>query len=67
MPLNLERLRELREKRNLSQQAMSDAVGIHRISYINIETGKHPPTLVNLEAIAKALKVKPAAIIKESQ
>lgn len=57
------RIRKLREKKGLTQEALADAVGMMRSNISRIEAGKHHPTLDTLERIAKALKVPVAEII----
>jgi len=48
---------KLRTRRKLSQQALADKAGIHRVSLANIERGAKTPTLDTLERLAKALRV----------
>lgn len=40
------RLRELREKFNLTQEQLADRVGVSRQTIISIERGKYNPSLV---------------------
>jgi len=61
------RLKELREKRGLSQAALAAKVGAKGVSreYIaRLETGKHDPPLSTLEKLAKALKVKVTELLE---
>lgn len=56
MPLS-ERLITLRRERNLSQQAMADAIGIHANSWKKYETGQAQPSIDVLKKIATSLHV----------
>ncbi len=61
MPSDRKRLtmqiKKLRERRKLSQEALADKAGIHRVSLANIERGAKTPTLDTLARLAKALRV----------
>ncbi len=50
-------IRKLRARRKLSQEALADKAGIHRVSLANIERGAKTPTLDTLARLAKALRV----------
>jgi transcriptional regulator with XRE-family HTH domain len=50
-------IKALRERRKLSQEALADRAGIHRVSLANIERGAKVPTLDTLERLSKALQV----------
>ena len=39
-----ERIKELRERRGLSQDALADAIGVDRTTIVKYETGKSKPT-----------------------
>jgi transcriptional regulator with XRE-family HTH domain len=52
------RIKDLREARGLSQEALAAKAGIHRVSLANIERGAKEPTFDTLERLAKALKVR---------
>lgn len=58
------RLKEWRKKRDLSQRDLADASGVSREYIARIELGQHDPTLSTLEKLAKALKVKVAALLE---
>lgn len=53
----------LRKERGLSQEAFADHAGIHRTYISDIERGARNPTVVVVEKIAKALGVKPGALL----
>ena len=50
-------IRELREKKNLSQEQLANLADLHRAYVGQIERGEKNIGLRNLEKIAKALKV----------
>ena len=52
------RIKALREKRGLSQEALATRAGISRGYLARLETGRHEPTLTMLGKIAKALRAK---------
>ena len=53
-----ERLKTLRERRHLTQDALAQRVGVHRVTIARLETGARQPGLEMLEGLAKALQVK---------
>ena len=50
-------LRELREKKDLSQEAMAFVTGLSRSYYAEIETGDRNPSLVNISKILATTEV----------
>lgn len=52
------RVKELRKAQNMSQEDLADAAGLHRTYIGMIERAEKNITLVNIEKIAKALKIK---------
>jgi transcriptional regulator with XRE-family HTH domain len=56
-------LRELREKRNLTQADLANLIGKDRQSYQRVEAGITNPTVWYLYNIAKALNVPPKELI----
>jgi transcriptional regulator with XRE-family HTH domain len=60
MPPQLgKRLSRARKRAGLTQQALADRVGVHRVYIAQLETGdRTAPSLPLLERLAKALKVK---------
>ena len=51
------RLRELRKARNISQEELMAATGIHRTYLSEVERGIRNISIVNVEKIARALDV----------
>lgn len=51
-------LKDLREKRNLSQESMAFIAGLSRSYYAEIESGKRNVSLINIAKIAAALDVE---------
>jgi transcriptional regulator with XRE-family HTH domain len=56
-------LRELRLARKLTQEELADLAGMHFTYIGQIERGKRNPSLINLEKIAKALKVNAGTLL----
>ncbi|EKD96011.1 MAG: transcriptional regulator, XRE family [uncultured bacterium] len=50
-------LRSLREAKKLTQEGLADLAGMHFTYIGQIERGKRNPSLINLERLAKALKI----------
>ena len=57
-------VKRLREKRGLTQEALAAKVDIHRVYLAKIETAVNAPSLDMLERLAKALRVKPGALLE---
>lgn len=53
------KIRSIREANHLSQDELGDLAGLHRAYIGQIERGEKNIGLINLEKIAKALKIKP--------
>jgi transcriptional regulator with XRE-family HTH domain len=58
------RLKQLRGKRGMSQEALAAKAGISRSYLAKLETAKHDPTLTVLEKLARALGVKIETLVK---
>jgi transcriptional regulator with XRE-family HTH domain len=58
-------LRRLREKKGWSQEKLAEVTGLHRTYISGIERGIRNPTLMIIEQIATALKIRPADLLKE--
>lgn len=49
------RLRQTRRRAALSQQALADVTGIHRVTIATYESGHHQPGVSHALALARAL------------
>jgi len=56
-------LRKLRQKQGLTQEELADKAGMHFTYIGQIERGIRNPSLVNLQKIAKALKVSAGELL----
>ena len=56
-------IKEIREKKGLSQEVVSGLAGIGRTHLSAIERGERKPTLETLFKISDALDVKPSYIV----
>ena len=52
------KIKELREKRNLTQEALAEKVGVTRQTILFLEKGKYNPSLRLAYRIARALNSK---------
>ncbi|AII58864.1 DNA-binding protein [Dehalococcoides mccartyi CG4] len=59
-----ERIRDLRKKAGVSQEELADRAGVHRTYLGGIERGERNPSLKNIYAIARALKVPVSDLFK---
>lgn len=59
-----ERVREVRQSRSLSQEALADLAGLDRTYISSVERGRRNISLRNIEAIADALGVGMADLLK---
>ena len=63
--LDLEKIRQLRERKGLTQEAAAKLAGFRsRQAWNNIESGRQSPRLDTLERIAAALGVKARDLLK---
>lgn len=51
------RVKELRNKLGISQEELADLAGLDRTYVTSVECGKRNISIVNIEKLAKALKV----------
>ena len=58
------RLKQLRERRGLSQAALAEKAHLSRPFIARLETSRQDPTLSTLEKLAKALRVKVARLLE---
>ena len=64
--LNLfgQRIKELRTKKNLTQEQFAKECGLHK-NYIGmLERGERNPSLINIEIIAKGLDISISELMK---
>ena len=59
-----QKVRKLRMERELSQEKLAELAGIHRTYISSLELGKRNVSLVNIQALAKALRVPPDELLK---
>ena len=52
-----ERLKQLRQKKGLTQKDIADLVHVNRVTYTNWEKGKREPSFENLIKLADLLEV----------
>lgn len=57
------RVRELRDRKGISQERLGEMAGLHRTYIGMLERAEKNITLVNLEKVAKALGVRPSSLI----
>jgi len=59
-----DRVRKLRVKNNWSQEELAKRAGLHRTYIGSIERSERNVSLINIERIAKALKVKISDLVE---
>lgn len=59
-----QKVRKLRVEQGLSQEKLAELAGIHRTYISSLELGKRNVSLVNIQALAKALRVSPDELLK---
>ena len=57
------KLKEIRERRNMSQEEVAKAADISVTYYAGIERGEENPTYAVLEALCRTLKIKSSDIL----
>jgi transcriptional regulator with XRE-family HTH domain len=58
------RLKRLRERAGLTQEAVAKRAGVSRAYLARLEMGRHDPPLSRLRKLAKALGVPVAALLE---
>jgi transcriptional regulator with XRE-family HTH domain len=58
------RLKQLRESRAMTQEALAKKAGMSRAYLARLEIGRHDPPLSRLRKLAKALKVSVADLVE---
>ncbi len=58
-------LRKFRRERGFSQEKLAFECGLHRTYISGVERGVRNPTVLVLEAIAKALKIPSSLLLEE--
>lgn len=58
------RMKELRKKRGLSQEAFADHAGLHRVAVGWIEQGKRVPSLKTLVRISEGFGISLSELLK---
>lgn len=58
------RVQELRKQHGMTQEQLADAANLHRTYIGMIERAEKNITLINIEKVAKALKVKIEELVK---
>jgi transcriptional regulator with XRE-family HTH domain len=58
------RVRALRARRGVSQDALAEKTGLNRLTITRLEAAAHPPNVETLEKIARALHVTVAELVR---
>lgn len=58
------RIQEIRKSKRMTQEQLSEFIGIEPASLSNIENGKYYPTAENLDKILSVLNVKPGELFE---
>jgi len=57
-------LRQYRQQRALSQDELAEAAGVSRTTILKLEAGQRQPRPKTLRKLARALRVKPSALLQ---
>jgi transcriptional regulator with XRE-family HTH domain len=60
-----QRLRQIRQKKGLSQEELADIAGLHRTYVGSVERNERNISIDNMERLAKALEVDITDLLKE--
>jgi transcriptional regulator with XRE-family HTH domain len=58
------RIKKVRERRGLTQEALAAKAGVSRGYLARVETARHEPTLTVLAKLAKALRVRVGRLVE---
>lgn len=61
------RIKELRQKRNLSQDELAELSGVQQYLISSYEVGRREPNIKTMRKLAKALNVKITELFEESE
>ena len=61
----LDRLREVRESRFITQDELAERSGVHQVTISRIELGHVEPRFSTIKRLAQALGVEPRELVKE--
>jgi transcriptional regulator with XRE-family HTH domain len=59
-----ERIRDFRKQAGMSQENLAEVCGLHRTYIGSIERGERNVSLLNIVALARALRVKPSELLE---
>lgn len=65
-PFRMDRMREIRKSRGLSQEQLAEKAGVNQATISKIERGDGNPTLEMINALAAALDVETADLFTRS-
>jgi transcriptional regulator with XRE-family HTH domain len=60
-------VRQLRERRKLSQESLAHSSGLHRNHLGQLERGEMSPTLATIETLAQALDLSASELIAHAE
>jgi transcriptional regulator with XRE-family HTH domain len=55
-------IKELRESKKMSKAALAEKAGLHQTYIGLLETGKRSPNIQTIEALSKALDIRPSVL-----